>query len=65
MEKMCFMNDESGHWYCIPIGLRGAFDIYLYDTDDDCVTFEGVFNKYKLNMHISNYSFENIKEIKD
>lgn len=27
--------------------------------------FESLFGKYKLNMHISNYSFENLEEIRE
>ena len=59
--KMCLVQDDSSHWYCIPVNDREAFERWADDSDDDTVLD---FDEYRLNMHVSNYCFENFKEIK-
>ena len=57
--KMCFVSDDDAHWYCIPVDDKELFYQWL-DGDDE--NFD--FNECRLNMHISNYCFENFSEIK-
>jgi len=53
--RYCFEIDEDGHWYLIPLHVKKLFDILLYG--DDSEKFEYEFSKFRLNGHISNYSF--------
>ena len=58
LNKMCFVQDESGHWYCIPVSDKKAFEKFVYEENYDID-----FDECRLNMHISNYCFENFEEI--
>lgn len=60
--KHCLMQDDSSHWYCIPIEYKEKFDNWAYSEDEEIYEFD--FDQYRLNMHISNYCFENFEEIK-
>lgn len=62
-EKYCLVPDESGHWYCIPLMLKKRFKTWVYQEEDENDIPED-FDEYRLNMHLSNYCFENFKEIK-
>jgi hypothetical protein len=57
--KYCFEQDESGHWYSIPVDKKKDFESWAYDEDYDGEDFE----ECRLNMHISNYQFEYLEEI--
>ena len=61
MDRKCFETDESGHWYLIPTIEKELFDRLLHD--DDETKFEDAFENTRLNMHISNYSFVDCKQI--
>ena len=61
-ERFCFQNDEDGHWYLIPIRDRELFDRLLYH-DDDETKFEDAFEDCRLDMHVSNYSFTDMKAL--
>jgi len=63
MERQCFECDEDGHWYLIPIASKKLFDKLLYGEDDE-TKFINTFDKMRLNMHISNYTFLDCQEIK-
>lgn len=65
MKKYCFEVDEDSNWYCIPINMRDKFNELLYETDDNYEEFNNTFSSMMLNMDISNYSFENLKEIEE
>lgn len=65
MNKLCFMKDDDGHYFSIPIELKVKFEEMMaeaYDSDnfDD---FEIEFGHMQLDRHISCYSFENLEEI--
>ena len=72
MTRKCFMADDDGHWYAIPVDRRGFFAILLdksLDEDDEDLMYEAQdsFNKNfgadRLDMDISNYSFDNLEDI--
>lgn len=56
--KYCLVDDEDGHWYCIPVEERDRFNAWVYEEDD---RFD--FDSYRIDMHPSNYCFENFEEI--
>lgn len=56
MERECFVCDEDGHWYQIPVAKKELFEKLLYDEEDE-TKFIDEFETSGLNMHISNYSF--------
>jgi len=62
-DKYCLIQDDDCHWYAIPLSLKREFAIWNTtdpeDDDFDCCKF----GEYRLNKHISSYSFENIEEI--
>jgi hypothetical protein len=63
MKRQCFVCDEDLHWYLIDLDESDLFEKLLYK-EDDFEEFNDKFYDKRLNMHISNYSFENCKEIK-
>jgi hypothetical protein len=63
MNRFCFVQDDSCHWYCIPADQRHNFDLWVESFVADASTYRGPdFEQYRLNMHISNYSFTDPKE---
>ena len=60
----CFKIDEDAHWYIIDVDEKELFDDLLYK-DEDCIDFVDKFGDKMLNMHISNYCFDNFREIED
>lgn len=66
------VQDDSCHWYAIPADKREEFDLWVKSFDDDNYVeddkpkpYTGVdFDEYRLNMHVSNYSFANLREDK-
>lgn len=63
-ERWCFLNDEAGHWYLIPVKKKLIFEKMLSDeNDEDGEKFNDKFSENILNMHISNYGFLEPKEI--
>ena len=61
-ERQCFECDEDGHWYLIHVIDKELFDRLLYKEDDE-TKFIDAFDKMRLSMHISNYTFLDCKEI--
>lgn len=83
--KLCFVQDNDSHWYCILVKDKEQFyslleeytklmDELIYLTDKNFIEvshkldkneriFMKLFSKDKLDMSISNYSFENVEEI--
>ena len=61
-ERFCFQNDEDGHWYQIPVSKKELFEQLLYE-DDEYTKFNNEFGTSMLSMHISNYSFVDVKEL--
>ena len=63
-----FVQDDSGHWYAIPASNHKAFDawvLYISDEGENYVPYEGEeFDSFRLNMHLSNYTFSNLLEDK-
>lgn len=55
------MSDDDGHWYLIKVSEREEFE-KLLDPDDDYEAFSLRFEKCRLSMHVSNYSFTDAKE---
>jgi len=53
--------DDSSHWYCIPADQLERFHDLLDKACGEDYEAEGEFNRlfshYRLNMHISNYTF--------
>lgn len=59
-----FVTDDDGHWYAIPADKLGAFNAWL-EAGPYWEDFKGEeFDDARLNMRISNYSFENLREVK-
>jgi hypothetical protein len=60
------VSDDSGHQYSIPQGLWARFGEWLNSYDDDFKgTYEGPdFNEFRLNSHISNYTYTDLQEVK-
>ena len=69
--RFCLVQDESCHWYCIPVEKKKLFN-QLCIAMDDIEVSEKVykqwdkagFDKCRLDMHPSNYSFVDLQEIK-
>ncbi len=60
MERMCFVNDDDGHWYLIPAKDKDKFDTAMEEYDDDLINND--FGGMRLNRHISFYTFTDPKE---
>lgn len=61
----CLMEDEEGHWYCIPVGLRDRFEelitkVYEFGEWEE---FAGRFDKYRLSSHPTRYKFKNLERM--
>ena len=63
-KKYCLVQDDSSHWYCIPVETREFFDSWCAEMEEQGVSDLYDFEEYRLNMHISSYCFENFQEIK-
>jgi len=67
-KRFRFVQDDSLHWYAIPEDKREAFDKwieYMSDESDDepYIKYRGEsFDVFRLGMHISNYTFTDLKE---
>ena len=61
-----FAEDDSSHWYAIPADMCNAFNawvVYMSDEGEVYVPWEGEdFDQYRLNTHLSNYTFTDPKE---
>jgi hypothetical protein len=67
-KRMCIEHDESGHDYVIPVRLKDDFErwsLLLDDSDPEWSRLSDVFEPMRLNMHISNHSFIDFREISD
>lgn len=58
-KRFRFVTDESCHWYCIPSEKESAFSRFVQSEGEI-----GDFDKYRLNMHVSRYTFSDINEDK-
>jgi len=73
MSRKCFLQDNDSHWYAVEVDQKGFFNTLMdrtarYDEDDDKYwealdEFEEKFSGDMLDMHVSNYSFENLEEM--
>jgi len=70
VSRLCFVSDDSDHWYALPVRKRLRFNELLAKlesgndlTDEEWREWSREFEPYKLNMHISSYSFKDLKEI--
>ena len=63
-ERQCFVEDDDGHWYQIAAKDSKLF-ADLMAKDDDLSEFNDTFGDKMLEMHISNYTFLDPKEIKE
>lgn len=63
-EYLCFVTDDSGHWYKIPVKLKNEFEEYREAMEND-LDWKGVdFDKYR-SMHPVNYMFPVIEVLKE
>jgi hypothetical protein len=66
--RFSFEQDDSGHWYAIPAGMKSEFNVWvIYMSDEDAVyvPWEGEeFNQYRLSRHPSSYTFTDLQEDK-
>ena len=57
---------DDGHWYAIPADKRGVFEDWVESESKwvmDEYTYTGEdFEKYRLNMHPSSYTFTDLQE---
>ena len=66
-KRFRLVSDDSGHQYSIPQGLWARFKEWERSYADD---FEGKyegpdFNEFRLNSHISNYTYTNLQEVEN
>lgn len=66
-KRFCLVQDDSSHWYCIPLELRATFEELGegLESDDDAAWAEWNelgFDAMRLNMYVSNYSFTDWQE---
>ena len=61
MSRKCFLSDDDGHWFAVDVDRKGFFNLCVDNEDWDALEEE--FGTDELNMHVSNYSFENLEEI--
>lgn len=62
------MQDQSSHWYFVPLDLLAEFDrlddlIGDGDDVDLCGEFDNLFTKYRLSMHPSQYTFSTEQDL--
>ena len=64
MSRQCFLSDDDGHWFAVDVDKRGFFNMALDRAiaTDDYDEFEDLFGDDRLDMDISNYSFDNLRE---
>ena len=71
MSRKCFLSDNDGHYYAVEVDRKGFFTdlldaCYMLDEDESTENqeqFEEEFGSDRLNMHISNYSFDDLQEM--
>ena len=61
MNKICLVQDDSSHWYAVPVHLKKEFEIWADQEDDDVSSID--FDEYRLGCHLSCYCFENFELI--
>jgi hypothetical protein len=62
--RKCFLTDDSGHWYAVPVDSKGFFNFLCdqSDEEEDWEEFEDNFGDMRLDRHISSYSFNDLQE---
>ena len=65
---LCFVTDNVGHWYKIPVSEKQNFEDWLeitsHDKHEDSVEFNKCFDDYRC-MHPVNYMFKEIEVLKE
>lgn len=63
--RMCLVQDDASHWYCIPAKLKSKFNELLVEIERDgySVEHDELFDDKRLNMHPSNYTFVDLQEV--
>jgi len=60
------VQDDSSHWYCVPADQLEQFNDLLERSINEDYDAEGEFNRLfthcRLNMHITNYTFTDLKK---
>lgn len=59
LRQIALVQDDSSHWYCIPVELGDKFDKLL---EEDLDKFEEEFNSYRTGggiSHIKLYTYDN------
>ena len=60
MNKFVLLQDDSSHWYCVPIEKEAEFEQWLDDVEN-LRAIRSKYDEYRLTMHLSSYSFENFE----
>jgi hypothetical protein len=60
--RLRFVTDNDGHWYAIRADMQNAFARWVESCEDDAPSYSGfTFDEDRLNMHLSNYTFTDLK----
>lgn len=68
LRRLCLVQDESSHWYAIPVDLKDEFERWAREMDQTEEGWDDLNEKYleyQLNYHISAYSFVDLKDPED
>lgn len=58
MSRFRLVTDDSCHWYAIPADEQDDFERWVKSFDDGAPQYGGPdYSEYRLNTHISNYTF--------
>jgi hypothetical protein len=61
-KELCCTEGCGGDWYCIPISEKDNFYKWVIAMENgDESEFD--YDEFRLQMHITNYSFKNLKEL--
>ena len=63
MTRKCFLTDEDGRWFTVNVDQKGFFNSLVENEDWESLDCE--FGTDELNRDISDYSFDNLREIFD
>jgi hypothetical protein len=64
MMYWCFVTDNTGHWYKIPVSKKYDFEEYIHAMENDLIWDNDDFEKYRC-MHPVNYMFKDIEVLKE
>lgn len=57
--KWVFVEDEDGHWYCVPLGDAEDFKSTCCQSDDDFTAFIQRYDDYRVDGYPGMYAVEN------